>query len=95
MANCYLCSLYLPKGEGIRVECSTGSRQGKSRGFSLFSGRDYSSTSYALRTLCPGCAIRQQSANESARKRQVVFFCVFVLVLVVFGLCLITPHIVK
>ena len=59
MANCYLCSLYLPKGEGVRIECTTSTRQGKSRGFSLFSGKHYSGETKALRTLCKDCAIVQ------------------------------------
>jgi len=90
MANCYLCSVYLPKGEGIRVECSTGSRKSYSSGyFSLIPSRRYSGTFKSLRTLCPGCGAKQQLANENEAKFSFYRVLVVVGIILMFGMCLI------
>ena len=64
MENCYICSLFLHKGDGVEVKCEPDSQQGESSRFSNSSLWAYLRNSYVLRTLCPDCAIKQQSVNN-------------------------------
>ena len=64
MENCYICSLFLHKGDGVEVKCEPDSQQGESSRFSNSSLWAYLRNSYVLRTLCPDCAIKQQAVNN-------------------------------
>jgi len=67
MANCFLCSSYLPKGEGVRAKVVTGEKSGRSYPF-LGLGRFYTTTLKALRTICPKCAEKIEAKNKKNRQ---------------------------
>ena len=60
MANCYLWSVYLPRGEGNRMQCVTSIRVGRSRRVLNFFGSISSGKTYTLRTVCDNCFAANQ-----------------------------------
>lgn len=89
MANCYLCSVYLPRGEGNRMQCVTSIRAGRSRRVLNFFGSISSGKTYNLRTVCDNCfAVNQPQPINIGRLIGLCFrvFFIFVAGIIVFAL---------
>ena len=89
MANCYLCSVYLPRGEGNRMQCLTSIRAGRSRRVLNFFGSISSGKTYTLRTVCDNCfAANQPQPINIGRLIGLCFrgFLIFVAVIILFVL---------
>jgi hypothetical protein len=80
MANCYLCSAYLPRGEGVRMQCLTGERMGESRSSLKLFGSVSSSKMYGLRTVCEKCAAQTQGDEVNWGKFFVFCICLLLVI---------------
>jgi len=78
MANSDLCSIFLPKGEGVRAMCITGERKGYSSAYNLRDflglGRRYTSTSKGVRTICQNCANELERRISSQKEASAKIF---------------------
>lgn len=81
MAECYLCGVYVPRGEGFRRNVQTGTSH------RIYVGRRLGGSSgvqFGTRTVCESCA-RMQDEREEGRVPRTLFFLVVCAVLAFFG----------